>query len=159
MKMTNRPIEATTEHKLFIFTFGGGQLHQGKYQPIYATDSGSARAKMHDLYGDKWAFMYTEEEWEAAALNPNRCWSMETPLEPVVVPIETLADEAEMFTEDDEDIRAGDINDCDDCPLQGNDCPGGPTSDGNGNHIEPPCTTWNKDKRIFAGMYDDWRED
>jgi len=47
----------------YIFTFGSGHLYQGFYQPIFASDRSIARLKMIELYGLKWGFEYTEEEW------------------------------------------------------------------------------------------------
>lgn len=46
----------------WIFTFGCGQEHEGKYVKIWGT-FGEAREKMFEKYGDKWAFQYTEKEW------------------------------------------------------------------------------------------------
>lgn len=53
-----------TDIKKFIFTFGCGQENAGYYQEIYAKNSDEAREKMFEMYGDKWAFQYTEEDWE-----------------------------------------------------------------------------------------------
>ena len=47
------------------FTFGCGQKHEGKCQPIEASDAGIARDKMVEIFGVKWSFQYTEEEWDA----------------------------------------------------------------------------------------------
>ena len=52
--------------KTFYFTFGGGQTHQGHYQPIMAIDSKRARNKMVEIYGREWAFDYNEEQWKSA---------------------------------------------------------------------------------------------
>lgn len=46
----------------WIFTFGIGQEHGGKYVRIWGTYS-EARAKMVKKYGDKWAFQYEEKEY------------------------------------------------------------------------------------------------
>lgn len=54
----------------------------------------------------------------------------------------------------DEVKKASEIEDCSDCPLYQTDCPGGWKSDGAGNPIEPPCTSWNGDEEIYEGMYD-----
>lgn len=54
----------------------------------------------------------------------------------------------------DDIVLAKDINDCSACPLHKNDCPGGWTSGGGGTPIEPPCCSWNDDKEIYEGMYD-----
>jgi hypothetical protein len=52
----------------FYFTFGSSEthVHPGCVQPIEADDWAHARRAMFALYGDKWAFQYTEEEWERA---------------------------------------------------------------------------------------------
>lgn len=57
--------------------------------------------------------------------------------------------------EDDDTVLAKDIHDCESCPLYKHDCKGGWTSDGNGNPVEPPCTSWNDDDEIYEGMYED----
>lgn len=57
---------------------------------------------------------------------------------------------------DDDVVLAKDIDDCSNCPLYKHDCVGGWTSDGGGNPIEPPCTSWNDDDEIYEGMYDNY---
>ncbi len=52
----------------------------------------------------------------------------------------------------DDIVLAKDIDDCSKCPLYESECPGGWTSDGAGNPIEPPCTSWNDDDEIWDGM-------
>lgn len=47
----------------YIFTFGQGQEHAGKYVKIYGSYN-DARDKMFDRYDDKWAFQYSAEEWK-----------------------------------------------------------------------------------------------
>lgn len=51
-------------------------------------------------------------------------------------------------------MKAKDINECEDCPLKDNDCPGGYTSGPTGKPIEPPCCSWNDDTDVSEGMYD-----
>lgn len=51
---------------LWRFTFGGGHEHEGFCQPILALNADEARTKMVELYGTKWAFQYSEDEWELA---------------------------------------------------------------------------------------------
>ncbi len=46
----------------YIFTFGSGQLHEGKYVKIFG-DYDSARKLMFERYGDNWAFQYSSKEW------------------------------------------------------------------------------------------------
>ncbi len=50
----------TTEN--WYFTFGSGQAHPNGYVKIHGTFN-SARDHMHKLYGSKWAFQYSEEEF------------------------------------------------------------------------------------------------
>ena len=54
-------------------------------------------------------------------------------------------------------VLAKDIDDCLKCPLYESECPGGWTSDGAGNPIEPPCTSWNEDDEIWDGMLESQR--
>lgn len=64
----------------WIFTFGGGHAHPGRYVKIRGS-YGEARKKMFDKYGDKWCFQYSEEKWEEMKNDPDRRWPMETELE------------------------------------------------------------------------------
>lgn len=70
----------------WIFTFGMSKEVYGdnaeKYVKIYGTYS-TARSKMFDEYGSKWAFQYSEEEWTEMTLDPNRYWDMETHLKTI----------------------------------------------------------------------------
>lgn len=50
------------EKQWWTFTFGDGQQHEGMYVEIYGTFE-SARRKMFERYGAKWAFQYNEKEW------------------------------------------------------------------------------------------------
>ena len=53
-----------------------------------------------------------------------------------------------------EDILAKDITGCDNCPIEGEDCSGSIGIGSGGYHIEPPCTSWDDNEIIYAGMYD-----
>ena len=53
-----------------------------------------------------------------------------------------------------EEKLAKDITCCEECPLYKKDCPGGWTSNGSGNPIEPPCCSWDDDTLVFEGMYE-----
>lgn len=70
----------TEEKQWWIFTFGCGQRHEGKYVKIYGTYS-EARNKMFDKYGKEWGFQHSEKEWESFKNDPNRWWPMEEELE------------------------------------------------------------------------------
>ena len=50
------------KEEYWIFTFGSGQKHEGRYTKIKGTFN-SARQKMFERYGRAWAFQYSEEEW------------------------------------------------------------------------------------------------
>jgi len=45
-----------------IFTFGYGQKHEGKYYVINAKTKDECRAKMFELFGQKWSFQYNSEK-------------------------------------------------------------------------------------------------
>ena len=60
--MCDNNIPGQFECKNWIFTFGCGQQHAGHYVKIFGTFE-SARAEMCERYGDKWAFQYTEEQF------------------------------------------------------------------------------------------------
>lgn len=47
----------------FFFTFGFGQQNEGYAQKVYATSWDKAREKMVEKHQIKWAFQYTEAEW------------------------------------------------------------------------------------------------
>lgn len=64
----------------WIFTFGCGQALAGKCVRISGT-YGEARQKMMEVFGDKWAFQYSLEEWEQMKNDPNRMWPMEEELD------------------------------------------------------------------------------
>lgn len=64
----------------WIFTFGNGQKHAGKYVKIRGTFN-QARKKMINKYGKEWCFQYSEKEWKDMEEDPKRCWLMETELE------------------------------------------------------------------------------
>lgn len=67
----------------WIFTFGYGQENEGKFVRIHGTYE-SARGKMFSEFGDKWAFQYSQEEWDDWK---KRC--------PEYIPVETLLKEIE----------------------------------------------------------------
>lgn len=62
--------------KWWIFTFGCGHRFAGCYVKIYGT-YGEAREKMCNKYGDKWAFQYSEENWNAMKNDIHRMFPME----------------------------------------------------------------------------------
>ena len=48
--------------KTWIFTFGAGHVNAGHYVKIDGNYN-TARDTMNNLFGDKWAFQYSEEDW------------------------------------------------------------------------------------------------
>lgn len=64
----------------YIFTFGCGQLHAGKAVKI-AGNFKEARQKMFAKYGPRWAFQYSEEQWNKFLNDPDRCWPIEEIME------------------------------------------------------------------------------
>lgn len=44
--------------KEYIFTFGHGQVHQGKFVAIQAEKEIDARREMHRRFGNKWSMCY-----------------------------------------------------------------------------------------------------
>ena len=78
--MKTNTVEA--EKECWVFTFGYGQKHEGKFVKIYGRDFGDARQVMFDRYGREWAFQYSEEEW--SDWEKRRPWYMkETLLEEI----------------------------------------------------------------------------
>jgi hypothetical protein len=47
----------------YYFTFGQGQENEGCFTIIEAENELLARRKMFELYGNKWASVYTETSW------------------------------------------------------------------------------------------------
>ena len=78
--MCNNRVPKEPRKRWYIFTFGCGQEHAGKYVKIWGTYE-EARQKMIDRYGDKWAFQYSEENWEKMKADIHRMYIMETELE------------------------------------------------------------------------------
>src|SRR5690625_1355350 len=55
--------------ELHYFTFGVGHTFAGHVQPILAANAEQAQKVMFHTYGDKWAFHYTENEWQNSKIN------------------------------------------------------------------------------------------
>lgn len=68
------------DSQYWIFTFGCGQPHAGKYVKIKGSFD-EARAEMIKRYGKEWAFQYSAESWEKMKNDPETRWLMETELE------------------------------------------------------------------------------
>lgn len=67
-------------NKTWYFTFGIGMVLAGRVQPISAPSYELARTTMFEVYGGKWAFQYSEEEWLKIKNKPDKWWSLETEL-------------------------------------------------------------------------------
>ncbi len=78
------------EKQWWTFTFGDGQQHEGMYVKIYGTFE-SARRKMFEKYGSKWAFQYNEKEW--------RDWEKDRPSYIVELLLEKIDDCKRMIME------------------------------------------------------------
>ena len=61
----------------WVFTFGVGQPNGGHYVKFFGT-YGSAREKMVNHFGRRWAFQYSLAEWERLVNDPKRNWNPET---------------------------------------------------------------------------------
>ena len=60
----------------YIFTFGSDHALAGKAIKIKGSFMAS-RLRMIEEFGTKWAFQYSEKEWEDLENDPNRFWPME----------------------------------------------------------------------------------
>lgn len=70
------PYKKEEKGEWWIITFGDGQEHEGKCVKIKGS-YGEARAKMVDKYGIRFAFQYSEAEWEKKWNDPDRLFQME----------------------------------------------------------------------------------
>lgn len=70
------PYKKEEKGEWWIITFGAGQEHEGKCVKIKGS-YGEARAKMVDKYGIRFAFQYSEAEWEKEWNDPDRLFQME----------------------------------------------------------------------------------
>lgn len=71
-----KPYKKEEKGEWWIITFGDGQEHEGKCVKIKGS-YGEARAKMVDKYGIRFAFQYSEAEWEKKWNDPDRLFQME----------------------------------------------------------------------------------
>lgn len=60
--------------KTYYHTFGIGHPQAGRVQPIVADNATEALRAMFKKYGNRWAFQYTEKQWESCttSLKPFR---------------------------------------------------------------------------------------
>ena len=63
MHLYRNVCETRTNIDNYYFTFGFGQANAGCYYVIENTDYGTARERIIKLFGNKWAFQYSEKEW------------------------------------------------------------------------------------------------
>lgn len=66
--MANSPYK-TDEKTNWIFTFGSNHAFPKRYVKIYGTYQ-SARSAMMKAFGSKWAFQYSEQEWNEKINSP-----------------------------------------------------------------------------------------
>lgn len=64
----------------WIFTFGCGQQHAGRYVRIWGTFD-EARRKMFEKFGREWSVQYSEVDWNRMKNDPNRKYAIETEME------------------------------------------------------------------------------
>src|SRR5690625_989376 len=60
--------ESSEKLELHYFTFGLGHTFAGHVQPILDENYKQAQKVIMHTYGDKWAFHYTEDEWESSKM-------------------------------------------------------------------------------------------
>lgn len=53
----------------YYFSFGLGHPLKDFFQPIIAPDEIAAIEKMHEVYGDRWAFCYNESQWKETVMS------------------------------------------------------------------------------------------
>lgn len=53
----------------YYFSFGLGHPLKDFFQPILATHEIAAIEKMHEVYGDRWAFCYNESQWKETVMS------------------------------------------------------------------------------------------
>lgn len=71
------------KEKWYYFTFGAGQKNAGHYVKFFGTYF-DARDQMIEKYGYKWAFQYSQEEWEMQEKNRDKLpYPLETELQEV----------------------------------------------------------------------------
>lgn len=70
------PYKKEEKGEWWIITFGYGQEHEGKCVKIKGS-YGEARAKMVDKYGIRFAFQYSEAEWEKNWNDMQRVYALE----------------------------------------------------------------------------------
>ena len=83
-----------TEMNVYYFTFGCDQKHEGEVQPIHANNMMVARNKMFELFGEAWAFSYSEEEWNK--------WKKQVADEHLPFPIERERKPVYVYSEESE---------------------------------------------------------
>lgn len=76
------------KHTEWIFTFGHGQPFQGKYVRIEG-EYMDARNQMYNIFGDKWGFQYSIDEWRKMENDKDRMYPLETEI--------SLEDAKKMF--------------------------------------------------------------
>jgi hypothetical protein len=67
--------------RIWYFTFVNGQELQGYAFPIAARDEVVARREMFKLHGEKWAFCYCEDNWNAIKNDTERTYTLEQELQ------------------------------------------------------------------------------
>lgn len=63
VKLKDGVVQEVKTFANYYFTFGFGQKHANGFHVIRAESYEKAREKMHERFGAKWAFQYTEDQW------------------------------------------------------------------------------------------------
>ena len=80
----------------YYFTFGSDSFNAGKCQIIQASCELYARAKMFQVYGNKFCTSYDEETWSKMKNDSNRKYPLEIELPQIIV---VFDDEAKFLIE------------------------------------------------------------
>ena len=82
----------------YYFTFGSDSPNRGRCQVFEASCESYARAKMFQLYGNKFCTSYDEETWLKMKNDPKRMYPLERELPEVIV---VSDEEAQMLLDND----------------------------------------------------------
>ena len=66
-----KAVDNSTKYKTFFATFGSGKALKGRYVGILAASDNEAHTAMHEIFGDKWAFMYPGKDLQSDVLKYN----------------------------------------------------------------------------------------
>lgn len=64
----------------YYHTFGLGHPQAGRVQPIVAENATEALRAMFKKYGNRWAFQYTQKEWETGPASAKTLRTIKVPI-------------------------------------------------------------------------------